>query len=140
MSVATFCSTFSTYSSLELAHHSLVQASPRSIAGPYLGHMFLILVDAHSKWLEVRLLSSILSSAIVLSLCSIFAEFGLPSILVMDNGSYFTSSEFQHFTHQNGIKHFFSSPYHPLSNGLAERGIQIFKKEMSKIKEARFLS
>ena len=27
-------------------------------AGPFLGHMFLIVVDTHSKWLEVEIMSS----------------------------------------------------------------------------------
>ena len=58
------------------------------LVGPYLGHMFLILIDAHSKWLEVRILSSTSSSAIISSLRSIFAQFGLPSMLVTDNGRY----------------------------------------------------
>ena len=105
------------------------------LAGPFLGHMFLVLMDAHSKWLEVRILSSTTSSVIVSTLRSIFAQFGLPSIIVSNNGRYFTSSEFQQFLCQNGIKHFLSSPYHPSSNGLAERGVQIFKKEMAKFKE-----
>ena len=105
------------------------------LAGPYLGHMFLILIDAHSKWLEVRILSSTSSSAIISSLRSIFVQFGLPSMLVTDNGRYFTSSEFEYFLKQQGIRHYLFSPYHPSSNGLAERGVQIFKKEMSKLKD-----
>ena len=104
-------------------------------AGPFLGHMFLVLIDAHSKWLEVRLMSSTTSTALVSSLRSIFAQFGLPSVIVTDNGRNFTSSEFEHFLHQNGIQHLLSSPYHPSSNGLAERGVQIFKREMLKLKE-----
>ena len=105
------------------------------LAGPFLGHMFLILIDAHSKWLEVRLMSSTTSTAIISTLRSIFAQFGLPSIIVTDNGRNFTSAEFEHFLSLNGIKHLLSSPYHPSSNGLAERGVQIFKREMSKLKD-----
>lgn len=105
------------------------------IAGPFLGCMFLIVIDAHSKWLEVRLLSSTTSSSIISSIRSIFAQFGLPSVVVTDNGRNFTSTEFEQFLSHNGVKHLLSSPYHPSSNGLAERGVQIFKREMLKIKE-----
>ncbi len=104
------------------------------MAGPFLGHTFLILVDAHSKWLEVRRMSSTTSRAIVSTLRSIFAQFGLPSIIVTDNGRNFVSSEFDSFLQLNGITHLVSSPYHSSSNGLAERGVQTFKKEMSKLK------
>ncbi len=105
------------------------------LAGPFLGHMFLTLMDAHSKWLQVRLLKSTTSSSIISSLRSIFAQFCLPSLIVTDNGRLFTSAEFEKFLHRNGINHLLSSPYHPSSNGLAERGVQIFFKEMLKIKE-----
>ena len=46
-----------------------------------------------------------------------------------------TSLEFEYFLKQQGIRHYLSSSYHPSSNGLAERGVQIFKKEMSKLKD-----
>ena len=61
-------------------------------AGPFLGHMFLIIIDAYSKWLEVRIMKSTTSSAIVTTLCSIFAPFGLPSIIVTDNACNLTST------------------------------------------------
>ena len=38
---------------------------------------------------------------------------GLPEMLASDNGSVFTSSEFEDFTRQNGIRHVRSAPYHP---------------------------
>lgn len=50
-----------------------------------------------------------------------------------DNGSAFTSIEFENFLQMNGIKQVRTSPYHPASNGLAERAVQTFKKAMKKM-------
>jgi len=108
--------------------------------------MFLILVDAHSKWLEVYPMSSTTSTAVIQRLRTVFAQFGLPATVVTDNGPNFTSLEFKEFLCRNGIAHVTSSPYHPASNGLAERAVKTFKQGMRKIKEgtlseriARFL-
>ena len=57
-----------------------------------------------------------------------FATHGLPEMLVTDNASYFTSQEFQDFAKLNGIRHVTSAPYHPASNGLAERAVQTVTK------------
>ena len=43
-----------------------------------------------------------------------------------DNGSQFTADAFKVFTQCNGIRHVKSAPYHPASNGLAERFVQSF--------------
>ena len=101
-------------------------------AGPFLGRMFLILVDAHSKWIEVKPVTSATLSTTIEQLRSIFATHGLPELLVSDNGSVFTSAEFKDFTKNNGIRHVTSAPYHPASNGLAERAVQTFKESMKK--------
>jgi len=61
-----------------------------------------------------------------------FAAFGLPQIMVTDNGTQFTSSKFTQFTMANGIKCIMSSPYHPSINGLAEQAVQSFKEGMTK--------
>ena len=76
--------------------------------------MFLILIDAHSKWIEAYPLSAATSQATVQQLRTTFAQFGLPKTVVMDNGTAFTSAEFQEFLHMNGVTHITSAPYHPL--------------------------
>ena len=85
---------------------------------------FLLLVDAHSKWIEVRPVNNATSTITIDQLRSIFATHGLPEMLVTDNGTVFTSDEFNRFTKQNGIRHVRSAPYHPASNGLVERAVQ----------------
>jgi transposase InsO family protein len=95
--------------------------------------MFLIIVDAHSKWMDVQLMQSITTTKTVEKLLNVFATHGLPQMVVTDNGPSFTSSEFKDFMSRNGIKHTTSSPYHPSSNGLAERAVQSFKRAIEKI-------
>ena len=104
-------------------------------AGPFMGKMFLVLVDAHSKWLEVHPMTSITASSTIYILRQIFACHGLPETAVSDNGPTFTSAEFKEFMDRNGIKHLFSAPFHPASNGLAERAVQTFKGSIERMSE-----
>ena len=102
-------------------------------AGPFMGKLFLIIIDAHSKWIDVLIVNSTSAEATISKLRSIFSTHGLPEQIVSDNGSGFTSSEFEEFLSHNGIKHIRTSPYHPSSNGLAERAVQIFKSSVKKL-------
>ena len=103
-------------------------------AGPFLGKTFLVVVDAHSKWLEVMIVSSTAAQCTIQKLRTLFATHGIPEIIVSDNGTGFTSNEFQMFVKRNGIRHVTSAPYHPASNGLAERAVQTFKDGLRKAK------
>ena len=96
-------------------------------AGPFLGHMFMVVVDAHSKWPEVFTMTSTSSEKTIEVLRSLFSRYGLPEQIVTDNGPQFTSAEFSDFTKGNGIKHIRSAPYHPASNGQVERFVQTLK-------------
>lgn len=101
-------------------------------AGPFKGRMYFIVVDSHSKWPEVVPMSSTTSTATVNVLRDIFSRLGLPKTLVSDNGPQFIADEFKGFLRQNGVKHVTSSPYHPRTNGLAERFVRSFKTAMKK--------
>ena len=99
-------------------------------AGPFQNSMFLVVVDAHSKWPEVVPVSSTTSSSTIEVLRDLFARFGIPEQIVSDNGAQFVSEEFQAFARSNGIRHLTSAPYHPAANGLAERAVQTFKQAL----------
>ena len=101
-------------------------------AGPFQGKLFLVVVDAHSKWLDVVTVPSTSSQATIKALKPMFACHGLPELIVSDNGTGFTSCEFQEFLKRNGIRHFTTAPYHPASNGLAERAVQTLKEGLKK--------
>ena len=81
-------------------------------AGPVQGKMFLILIDSHSKWIEVMITTGSTSAIVTQALKTWFAQFGLPEMVVTDNGPGFASEEFEVFLQNNGIKHM-SAPYHP---------------------------
>lgn len=99
-------------------------------AGPFLDRMFLVVIDAYSKWPEVFIVKNATSTKTVEIPCTPFARTGLPERMVSDNGSQFTSKEFQSFIQKNGIKHTTTVSYHPATNGLAKLFIQSFKQSM----------
>ena len=99
-------------------------------AGPFLNSMFLLIVDAHSKWLEIYPMKSTTAAKTVEKLRILISQYGLPKQVVSDNGPQFVAEEFQSFLAQHGIRHVTSAPYHPRSNGQAERAVQIFKNAM----------
>ena len=61
---------------------------------------------------------------------SLFARYGLPRQLVSDNGPQFTAKQFEECMLANGVKHIKSPPYHPATNGEAERFVQTFKRSL----------
>ena len=101
-------------------------------AGPFMGHMFLIAVDAHSKWPKVVQMKTTTAAQTITVLRQMFATYRLPEELVRDNGPQFAAVEFTEFCSINGIQHVRVAPYHPSSNGLAERFVQTFKNGMKK--------
>ena len=109
-------------------------------AGPFQDSMFLIVVDAHSKWPEVVAMKKTTTDRTINVLRDMFARWGIPEQLVSDNGPQFTSAEFEKFMKDNGVKHLRSAPYHPATNGLAERFVQSFKKAMKAAKSNASLS
>ena len=103
-------------------------------AGLILSRMFLVIVDAHFKWLEIMRWLQLHHRALSRG----WPHPSLPMVslncwLQIMNGSVFTSSEFEEFLQRHGIRHVTSSPYHPATNGLAEKAVQTFKMAMKKL-------
>ena len=96
--------------------------------------MFLLMIDAHSKWLEIHVTNSATATVTTELLRKSFASLGLPEVIISDNAATFTSEEMGVFMKKNGIKHIRSPPYHPASNGLVERAMQTFKEGMKRLK------
>ena len=96
--------------------------------------MLLVVIDAHSKWLDAAVVTSATSSITIEKLRGMFATHEIPDVVVSDNGTVFTSDEFGTFMRHNGIRHVKSAPYYPSTNGLAERAIQTLKESLKKSK------
>lgn len=102
--------------------------------GPMNNKMFLIIVDAYSKWVECyNMNNNITTKAVICKLCDFMSRFGIPQIIVTDNGTSFTSQELANFCKLNNISQLFSPVYHAMSNGQAESFVKIIKKGINSI-------
>ena len=92
---------------------------------------YLLMIDAFSKWPEVHELGThATTEQTINAMRRSFSYHGLPRRLVTDNGPQFRSHEFQMSMKANGIRHQLTPPYHPSSNGQAERLVQELKKSL----------
>ena len=102
-------------------------------AGPIDGLYFLLVVDALTKWPEIFATRSMTAQVTVKFLQTCFSRFGYPATIVSDNGTQFTSHLFRRFCESGGIEHLTTAPFHPQSNGQAERFVDTFKRAIHKI-------
>nr|CAH7754084.1 unnamed protein product [Callosobruchus chinensis] len=110
-------------------------------AGPFQHKYFLMVVDAKSKWAEVRIAKEAPSTASTMSLLQdIFSTHGYPAVLVSDNASIFTSEEFRQYCQKYGMSQKLIAPGHPATNGLAERNIQTLKRRLKTASNPRPLA
>lgn len=99
-------------------------------AGPIKNLYLLIIIDSHSKWVEIFLTKEITSNFTINKLRETFCRYGLVDTLVSDNGRQFTSHDFKNFMKMNNIKHIFTAPGHPATNGQAENFVKTVKKSI----------
>lgn len=100
--------------------------------GPLKDRMYLVVIDAFSKWPEVFVGTSTTAEETVEKISECCARFGAMSTLVTDNGPQFVSSYFEEFCSLNNIKHLTSPAYHPQSNGQAESFVGHLKRNLFK--------
>ena len=102
-------------------------------AGPFLGKYFLVVVDAHSKWIEIVVVPSTATHHTIQHLRRSFSTQGLPKVLVSDNATSFTSSEFQGFMTWNGSATYTQHHTTQLQMDWSEQTVQTFKNAMKKV-------
>ncbi|KAK7107196.1 hypothetical protein V1264_015153 [Littorina saxatilis] len=91
------------------------------------GRDFLVVTDYYSRWLEVRQLHSTTSTAVINKFRLIFATYGIPEVIVSDNGPQFQCRQFKDFAEEYDFEHRTSSPGFPQANGEAEAGVKVLQ-------------
>ena len=97
---------------------------------------YLVIVDYLSRFFEMEKLGSISSKAVITKMKRVFATHGIPQQVISDNGTQYTSQEFQSFAEDYGFIHTTISAKHPQSNGLAEKTVGIAKDLLQKCKDS----
>ena len=84
--------------------------------------------DRATGYLVCTALNNKSSACVIAGIKSSFiSNFGIPTILVSDNGREFCSLQFTEFCKQLGIKHKRVTAYHPQANGFVERSHRTLK-------------
>ena len=99
------------------------------------GENYLLLVDYYSKYIEVSRLGDMTSTETIRALKEHFGQHGIPSKLIMDCGSQYTSKEFENFAKSYNFEHVLVSPKHPQANSEAEAAVKTVKTLWRKNKD-----
>ena len=130
------CSTYTRSNTKEpLLPHSIPSRPWSKVGGDLFelrGKHYLILVDYYSGFVELNHLHTTTSNQVITQCKSQFARHGIPDIIITDNGPQFSSHEFKQFAQNYQFEHRTTSPYHPQSNGMAEKSVQTVKNLMKK--------
>ena len=83
---------------------------------------FLVVsIDYFTKWVEAKTLATITERNIRSFVWrNIICRYGIPRVLISDNGKQFDNSAFRDFCSELGIKNHYSLPAHPQANGQVE--------------------
>ena len=96
----------------------------------------LVIIAYYSNFIEVARLNSVTSHSIMKEMKAVFARYGIPEVLVTDNGPQFAVAEFAVFAKSWMFQHIMSSPHYSQSNGKAENVVKTVKQLFTKCKES----
>ncbi|CAL9006367.1 unnamed protein product [Prunus brigantina] len=93
----------------------------------------IVAVDYFTKWAEAKPLATITEARVQSFVWkNIICRFGIPRILITDNGRQFDNTRFREFCSNFSITLRFSSPAHPRANGQVEAVNKIIKRTLKK--------
>ena len=101
------------------------------------GRNYLITVDYFSQFFEVDYLSELNSESVINKLKHHFCRYGIPDVVISDNGPQYSSHCFQIFANKYGFSHETISPGNSQANGAAEAAVKIAKNLMKKCIKAK---
>jgi hypothetical protein len=100
-------------------HIDLVGPLPTSGKG---NSYLFTMIDRYTRWVEAVPLSSITTEACAQALLGTWvSRFGIPDVLVSDQGRQFESHLFSKIMQYCGIEKHRTTPYHPQANAMVER-------------------
>lgn len=99
------------------------------------GEHYLLTVDYFSKWPDIAKLETLTSKCVISHVKSEMAKYGIPDIVISDNGPQFASAKFEKFAKEYRFQHTTTSPYFPQANGQTQRMVQTIKRLLKKSKD-----
>ena len=78
----------------------------------------VVMIDYFTKWVKAKPLAKIIQQNVKNFICkNVVCKFGVPRVLILDNGRQFGNTLFRDFCKHFGIQNHYSSPTHPQANG-----------------------
>ena len=94
----------------------------------------VVAIDYFTKWVEAELVTMIMEAKVTSFVWkNIMTKFGVPCVIILDNGKQFDNPKFQKFCQDLGVKNRYFSPRHPQANGQ----IEVMNKSLLKIIKTR---
>ena len=83
--------------------------------------ILIVAIDYFTKWVEAEPVTTITEAKVTSFVWkNIICRFGIPHVIISDNGKQFDNPKFQKFCQDLGVKNHYSSPRHPQANGQTE--------------------
>lgn len=94
----------------------------------------LVATDYFTKWVEAESYESVTSAEVIKFIEEkIVHRFGIPEVIMADNGPVFVSQAIENYSLGRGIRIVHSTPYYPQSNGQAEASNKVIKGILQKM-------
>ena len=80
--------------------------------------ILIVTIDYFTKWVEAEPVTTITEAKVTSFVWkNIICRFGIPHVIISDNGKQFDNPKFRKFCQNLGVKNHYSSPRHPQANG-----------------------
>lgn len=91
------------------------------VASKMRNSFILVLIDAYTKYINLYAVKNTKTKSTIKVLNNYFSLFGVPTRLISDRGTSFTSRTFKDFINKLGIRHVLNAVATPRANGQVER-------------------